>query len=147
MIPAERLDRMHERGRRPPRRHRTVDEAVERFRLLPPDTLAEPALLRHLAREGMVQRDGGWGVRFDPACYAERRPVDAWKLLDRITAPALIVHGERSPVLPREMAERLRDGLRQATRVEIPGAYHHLVLDRPDAFVVALRTFLETLPG
>src|SRR5262249_22092302 len=41
-IPAERLVQMKERGTRPPRLHPTVEVAMAAFRLLPPDTLADP---------------------------------------------------------------------------------------------------------
>jgi pimeloyl-ACP methyl ester carboxylesterase len=144
-IPAERLAQMKERGERPPRRHPTVEAAVAAFRLLPPETTADPALLAHLARAGVVWRDGAVSTRFDPACYAARLPVDGWPLLARITAPTLVVRGERSPILPRPMAERLVAELATARLVEIPGAYHHLVLDRPDTFVAELRRFLDGL--
>jgi pimeloyl-ACP methyl ester carboxylesterase len=36
-IPADRIEQMHARGRRPPRRHPTLEAAVGAFRLLPPD--------------------------------------------------------------------------------------------------------------
>ena len=117
------------------------------FRLLPPETTADPALLAHLARESVAWRDGTVSVRFDPACYAARVPVDGWRLLPRITAPALVIRGERSPILPRPMAERLCAELPAARLVEIPDAYHHLVLDRPDAFARELRGFLDGLDG
>ena len=65
----------------------------------------------------------------------------------RITAPTLVVRGERSPILPRPMAERLRAELPRARLVEIPDAHHHLVLDRPDAFARELRGFLDDLDG
>jgi pimeloyl-ACP methyl ester carboxylesterase len=141
-LPPERVDRMHARGRRPPRLHPSVEHAVQSFRLLPPDTTADPALLAHLAREGLAARDGGFKYRFDPACYGSREPVDNWPLLPRITAPTLVVRGEHSPVLPRDMAERMLGALPRASLVEIPGAYHHLVLDAPDAFNRALDDFL-----
>jgi pimeloyl-ACP methyl ester carboxylesterase len=144
-IPTERLAQMRERGTRPPRRHPTVDAAVAAFRLLPPDTVAEPAFLAHLARESVVARDGAVSLRFDPACYAAREPVDAWPLLSRITAPTLVVRGERSPILPRPMADRLRAEVPGARLVEIPDAYHHLVLDRPEPFALAVRSFLDEL--
>ena len=144
-IPADRLVQMKQRGARPPRRHPNVDAAVAAFRLLPPDTVAAPALLAHLARESVVGRDGSVSLRFDPACYAAREPVDAWPLLSRITAPTLVLRGERSPILPRPMADRLRAEVTGARLVEIPDAYHHLVLDRPGPFVLALRGFLEDL--
>jgi pimeloyl-ACP methyl ester carboxylesterase len=144
-IPAERLAQMKERGERPPRRHPTVEAAVARFRLLPPETTADPALLAHLARAGVAWRDGTVSTRFDPACYAARVPVDGWPLLARIAAPTLVVRGERSPILPRPMAERLVAELATARLIEIPDAYHHLVLDRPEAFVAELRRFLDGL--
>ena len=68
--------------------------------------------------------------------------MDAWPLLPRVTAPALIVRGARSPVLPREIAERIREVIPKASVVEIAGAYHHVVLDAPAAFNAALGEFL-----
>jgi hypothetical protein len=59
--------------------------------------MADPALLAHLGAEGVVERDGAWVYRFDPASNAGRQPVDAWTLLDRITAPTLIARGGLSP--------------------------------------------------
>jgi pimeloyl-ACP methyl ester carboxylesterase len=68
--------------------------------------------------------------------------VDAWPLLGRITAPTLIVRGELSPILPVAMAEQMREAVPDATLVEVAGAYHHLVLDQPEAFASALAAFL-----
>jgi pimeloyl-ACP methyl ester carboxylesterase len=144
-IPPERLAQMKERGERAPRRHPTLQAAVAAFRLLPPDTIADPALLAHLARESVAWRDGAVSLRFDPACYAARVPVDGWLLVPQVAAPALVVRGELSPILPRPMAERLRAELPAASLVEIREAYHHLVLDRPEAFVHELRAFLNGL--
>ncbi|HEV8471361.1 MAG TPA: alpha/beta hydrolase [Methylomirabilota bacterium] len=141
-LPPDRVQRMRERGQRPPRLHPTAEAAVASFRLLPRDTTADPALLGHLARVGLIQVNGGFKYRFDPACYANRKPVDCWPLLPRITAPTLVVRGERSPILPADMAARLRDSVPRAELVEIPGAYHHLTLDAPQAFSAALADFL-----
>ena len=142
LLPPDRIDRMRERGQRPPRLHASEDDAVRSFRLLPKETTAEPALLQHLARAGLVRTDGGYRYRFDPACYANRQPVDCWPLLPRITAPALIVRGELSPILPADMAARLGASIRRAEVAEIKGAYHHLTLDAPDAFAGVLDRFL-----
>jgi pimeloyl-ACP methyl ester carboxylesterase len=142
-IPAERLQTMHRRGDRGPMRHETLESALKSFRLLPRETVADPRLLDHLARAGITQRDGRFLYRFDPACNGRRRPTDGWALLDRITAPTLLVRGERSPILPREMAADMLARLPQARLVEIPGTYHHLVLDAPAAFARALEDFLD----
>ena len=87
LLPPDRIDRMRARGQRPPRLHPSEEEAVRSFRLLPKETTADPALLQHLARAGLIRTDGGYRYRFDPACYANRQPVDCWPLLPRITAP------------------------------------------------------------
>jgi pimeloyl-ACP methyl ester carboxylesterase len=146
-LPGDRLSRMHARGHRPPRHHPSLAAAVAAFRLLPADTIADPALLAHLAEVGTVRREQGWRLRFDPQCNGSRQPVDAWPLLPRITAPTLIVRGGRSPILPPDMAERMRKSIPRCSLVEIADAYHHLVLDRPAEFAAALRRFLEETLG
>ena len=146
-IPADRLDRLRRRGERTLRPYPSQEAAAQLFRLIPRETNADPSLLAHLGASGVVQRDGAWFYRFDPASNSGRRPVDAWTLLDRITAPTLIARGELSPVLPRDMADKLLASIRGATLVEIPASYHHLVLDNPTAFVRELDRFLiATLP-
>jgi pimeloyl-ACP methyl ester carboxylesterase len=142
-IPAERLQTMHRRGDRGPMRHETLESALRSFRLLPRETVADPRLLAHLAREGITEREGRFLYRFDPACNGRRRPTDGWALLERITAPTLLVRGEHSPILPREMATDMLARLPRARLVEIPGTYHHLVLDAPVAFAKVLDEFLS----
>ena len=141
-LPPERLNAMHHRGHRGPRRHETFASALASFRLLPRETTADPALLDHLGREGIAQRDGRFLYRFDPATSGERQPADAWPLLERITAPTLVVRGEHSPILPVPMAQDILKRVPRVRLVEIAGAYHHLVLDAPQAFAEALDPFL-----
>jgi pimeloyl-ACP methyl ester carboxylesterase len=144
-IPVERLHVMHARGLRIPRIHPTAEAAAATFKLLPRETTADPVLLAHMAAHAVAPRDGGWGWRFDPQTHGERRPVDAWPLLPRITAPTLVVRAALSPVLTEEMAQRVQAGIPRARLVTIPDAYHHLTLDQPQAFTEALAGFLATL--
>src|SRR6266545_2575758 len=90
----DRLDRLRRRGERTLRPYPTLEAAAQSFRLLPRETVADPAFLAHLGAAGVVERDGAWVYRFDPASNSGRRPVDAWSLLDRIAAPTLIARGE-----------------------------------------------------
>ena len=142
-IPVDRLAVMHRRGHRGPRRHATLESALASFRLLPRETVAEPALLAHLGRQGIVEREGGYQYRFDPQANGTRQPVDAWELLREITAPTLLVRGELSPILPPAMADEMLRRLRDARFTVIPGAHHHLVLDAPAPFSRALGRFLD----
>jgi len=145
-LPAERLQAMHRRGHRGPRRHESLDLALRSFRLLPAETLAAPDLLEHLGREGIAEREGKFLYRFDPQCNGARKPVDGWALLPDIKAPTLLVRGELSPIMPQEMAERMAAAIPNATLVTMLGVYHHLVLDAPDAFSRILDDFLRGLP-
>ena len=145
MIPTDRLDRLRRRGERTLRPYPSREAAAQSFRLVPRETNADPALLAHVGAAGVVERDGAWVYRFDPASNAERRPVDAWTLLDRITVPTLIARGELSPVLPRDMADKLRSAIRGASLVEILASYHHVTLDNPAGFVLELDRFLASL--
>jgi pimeloyl-ACP methyl ester carboxylesterase len=142
-LPPDRLARLRARGQRPLRRYPSRQAIVDAFRLLPPETTADPALLAHLATAGVVERPGGWTYRFDPACNHLRRPADAWPLLPRIVAPTLIVRGEHSPIMTSEVGERVASLVPRSTLVEIPGAHHHVVLDAPDAVATALDDFLK----
>src|SRR6185295_7697696 len=102
------------------------EAAAATFRLVPRETVADPALLQHLGASGVVEREGGWFYRFDPDANRLRGPADCWPLLARITAPMLVIRAELSPNLPREHTDRIQQLVPHSTVVEIPGAYHHV---------------------
>jgi len=142
-IPPERLAEWQAKRRaRPLRTYESAENAMARFRLIPPETVADPALLRHLARVGIIKRGGRWVYRFDPACDGTRQPIDAWPLIPTIQCPTLIVRGEKSSILTRRTGEEMAKEIPRAVLHEIPGAYHHVMLDRPAAFVSVLNRFL-----
>ena len=62
-----------------------------------------------------------------PGLLRRRKPADAWPLLPRITAPTLVVRGQRSPILPRGVGRATRRRDCHARLAEIPEAYHHLL--------------------
>ena len=49
-------------------------------------------------------------------------------------------------MLPPEHVARIRQLIPHSTVVEVPGAYHHVTLDAPEAVVAALDPFLTSLP-
>lgn len=144
-MPAERIALLRRRGEHTLRVYPSLDAVVASFRLVPRETVADPALLAHLARAGAVEREGGYVYRFDPDANRQRRPADLMPQLGRVASPALIVRGELSPILPVELAERMRAAIPDARVVEIPGAYHHLTLDKPAEFAAALAGFLDEI--
>jgi len=65
-----------------------------------------------------------------------------WEVVRAIQCPTLVVRGAESPILPREMAERMVGALRDGRLVEIPRAGHAVQEDNAPALVAAVREFL-----
>jgi pimeloyl-ACP methyl ester carboxylesterase len=138
----ERLRALQRRAPRPPTDFPSLAAALARFRLRPPETTASPSLIRQIGRGGVVRLPSGrWRYRFDPACEQTRMPVDCWALLPRITSPTLVVRGEHSTILDRNVAERMVKTLPSAELAEIPGAHHHVTFDDPRALADVIRTW------
>jgi pimeloyl-ACP methyl ester carboxylesterase len=67
---------------------------------------------------------------------------DWWGALRAITPPTLVLRGESSPILDRDVAERMAKELPHGRFVEIPRAVHTLHEDNPEAVLAALQDFL-----
>jgi pimeloyl-ACP methyl ester carboxylesterase len=140
----DRLRALQRRAPRTPTEFPTLAAALARFRLRPPETIAPAALLRTIARHGLVRLPSGrWRYRFDPACEQTRMPVDCWPLLPRITSPTLVVRGEYSTILEREVGRRMVKAIPSAALEEIPGAHHHVTFDAPRALADCILAWLS----
>jgi pimeloyl-ACP methyl ester carboxylesterase len=143
----ERLRAFQRRAPRPQTEFPSLGAALARFRLRPPETIAPPGLLRALARRGVTRLPSGrWRYRFDPACERTRVPVDGWPLLPGIAVPTLVVRGEHSRILDRDVALRMTKALPRGTLEEIAGAHHHVTLDAPRALADCLLAWLDSRP-
>ncbi|MFF4085701.1 3-oxoadipate enol-lactonase [Streptomyces nigra] len=82
----------------------------------------------------------------DPASYAAccdaLAAFDLRDLLDRITAPTLLVAGRADPATPPAHLREIADAVPGAALVEIPGASHLAPAERPEAVLTALRAHL-----
>lgn len=131
--------RLRER-RRPHRVHPTVEEAVARFRTLPPQDVVLPYVRDHVARGSLRAVEGGWSWAFDPDFFGTRLRLR--DLLPGAAAPLTLLrceHGLVSAAMAEEMAGLVRGGM---PVVELPDAGHHPMLDQPLALVAVLRTLL-----
>jgi esterase len=90
------------------------------------------------------QPDGRLEWAWHPSVKALRSTVevDWWGLLRSIPVPTLVLRGEESPILDRDVAEKMARELPKGAFVEIPRAVHTLHEDNPDAVLAALRSFL-----
>ncbi len=129
----------------------SAEEAIARFRLLPGDTVVAPELLRTLAEHAIRPLpDGGFTWRFAPDMQGEMpRPLGAEEFA-RIRCPVLLINGELSPIAARvspEQAMGMFTAARSRAVERIPGAYHHVFLDQPEAFNRVLLRHLHALEG
>ena len=65
----------------------------------------------------------------------------------RITAPTLLIAGEKDPLAPPKTMERMQQQIAGSRLVVLPGAGHLAHLEYPAAFNAALVPFLRGLPG
>ena len=136
------------RASRPHRVYATVEEAVDRFRLAPPQPCANRYILDYIARHSLKEVPNpeggmGWTWKFDPAIW---RRFDIGDMSARLAATRCriaIMRGEFSALLPPEIGDYMFTLLgRAAPVIEIPQAHHHVMLDQPLPFVAALRALL-----
>jgi 3-oxoadipate enol-lactonase len=63
--------------------------------------------------------------------------------VERIEAPALVVHGTEDVIVPVENGRRLAARLPNAEYLELEGAGHNLPLEDPGRFAEIVLSFLE----
>lgn len=126
----------------PPKLYPTVDQAVGRFRLVPPQDTAEPFVLDHIARTSLKQVDGGWSWKFDNLRMGResRRSLEAMNPNCRL-AYFRCEHGIVTDELLAQLGEQFGP---DATIVELPVSGHHPMIDQPLAVVTAVRTVLAS---
>jgi pimeloyl-ACP methyl ester carboxylesterase len=120
----------------------TRAEAVRRFQFLPAPSRVHEALRAAIAEHSVREEPGGrFGFRFDPRWFGvpDRERADP----RRVLAPTLIVRGAESSLLTAAGAAELAGEIPNSRLVEIPGAGHHVQLDRPDACLAAIEPFLR----
>lgn len=71
--------------------------------------------------------------------------TDPTTILNRITAPTLLIWGDHDPVVPRSDQDSILNGIRGARLVVYPGAGHGVHLEQPDRLVNDLANFVAYL--
>lgn len=96
----------------------------------------------------MRTSDGKWTFRFDralretPSLISPPDPEAGWRSVADISVPTLLVRGEESDVVTSESRDRMVAAIPGCRLIEVPGAGHNVVGERPQAFLDAVRTFL-----
>jgi pimeloyl-ACP methyl ester carboxylesterase len=96
-------------------------------------------------------RRGSYIGRFEPEplyrLYRALFSTQTGDALRAIAVPTLVISGQLDSVVPPAHSRRLAQAIPGARYVEIPGALHNPMDERPERFERALRGFLETPAG
>jgi len=123
------------------RSYPTREEAIDRYRFLPPSERAAESLRRSIAEHSVRElADGRFGFKFDSRWFA--LPGRSAPDVTSVRCPTLVVRGVESSLLTRAGAESLVRELPCARLVEVAGAGHHVQLDRPEALLGEIGHFL-----
>ena len=139
----------------PPRRSRgnrayaSLDAALARFRLAPPQPCENHYIADYIARHSLKETENeagqkGWVWKFDPAMLInfEFHKMSTNMLTD-VHCPVALMRGADSVLVSDRIWDymrSLRDGM---DMVSIPAAQHHVMLDQPLAFIDAVKDQLS----
>lgn len=143
--PVRRPDPEEEEGARGkafrnPKVYPDVATALEHFRTVPDQPSSLPYVIDHVARHSLLHADAGWTWKFDPVIFRRSTPRATRELLADVKCRVALFRAEHGLVTP-DIGEYMYELLgRNAPVIEIPEAYHHMMLDQPLSLVTGLRT-------
>ncbi|MDO7842085.1 alpha/beta fold hydrolase [Sphingomonas immobilis] len=132
----------------PPKRlYATREEAMERFRLIPPGAWPNPLVLKYIAHHSVRETAEGWTWKFDEdAATSLNAEAHAYRAdLFGITVPTDVIYGAESEIMtPERRAMAAEIAVDCGIPVEIPCTHHHIMIEQPVALAAALDALLAT---
>mgnify|MGYP000919829232 CR=1 FL=1 len=128
-----------------PRVYESRDQALERFRTVPPQENYLPYVMHHVARRSLREVEGGWSWKFHhnlfDAFTGSIRAV-ALPYLPEVRCRFALLRAENG-LVTEDIGESMYEMLgRNAPVVELPSAGHHPMLDEPLVLTTAIRALL-----
>jgi len=138
---------------RPARVYPTLEAALARFRLMPPQPAGNPFIADFIARRSLKEApmpDGsgqGWTWRFDPNMWAK---LDRGGMMQQqaaaaprgVRTPLVHIYGAKSRIVEHRKAGAPSPFPPGMIEIEIPDSHHHVMIDQPLALVATLRALL-----
>jgi pimeloyl-ACP methyl ester carboxylesterase len=128
-----------------PRTYPSVEDALARFRTVPPQEHYLDYVIDHVARRSLKPVEGGWQWKFDRRIFEQfgggMRGI-ALPYLEAVRCRFALLRSECGLVTP-DIGGSMYEALgRVAPVIELPEAGHHAMLDQPLLLLTALRTLL-----
>lgn len=127
---------------RAPKVYPDVETALAHFRTVPDQPSSLPWILDYVGRHSLRRVEDGWTWKFDPVIFRRETPRATRELLPHVRCRVALFRAENGLVTP-DIGEEMYELMgRVAPVIEIPEAYHHMMLDQPLLLVTGLRTLL-----
>jgi pimeloyl-ACP methyl ester carboxylesterase len=119
-----------------------LETARARFRLMPNEGEIAPETLAAIAEKSLGQTaEGRWTMKFDRESFVGSDGIDVLAAIARVRDPLLLIRAEHSRIMTTEAAGRAVEFNPNARLLTIPGAHHHVILERPAAVARAIEEF------
>ena len=138
----------------PNRVYPTLEQALTRFRFMPPQKPGSLFVADFIARKSLKRApmpDGsgeGWTWKFDPGLWSklDRSAMD--HASNEHAAPMAHIYGSDSNIMKRHPGSSGSSMIPKGSpQVVIPDSEHHIMVDQPLALVAAMRALLTVWPG
>ena len=130
---------------RPKRYFPDKETITGRFRLVPEQPRVNEFLLDHVAAYSVLEEEQGWTWKFDIGARGAahfQEPLGDY--VRNMPCRKALIYGAQSAMMTPEVVGHMKSLLGPEDPViAIPGAHHHLTVDQPIAFIVALRSLLS----
>jgi pimeloyl-ACP methyl ester carboxylesterase len=138
----EAVEGAHGKSFRNPKVYPDVETALRHFRTVPDQPSSLPFVIDYVARRSLIEQAHGFTWKFDPVIFRRETPRASHELLPQVKCRVALFRSEHGLVTP-DIGEYMYELLgRNAPVIEIPEAYHHMMLDQPLLLVTGLRTLL-----
>lgn len=117
------------------------EAALARFRTVPDQPVLLPYVVDHIKQHSVREVPGGWSWKFDPTFFSNLGEFQP-EVLAGVSCRVAILRAEFGLLTPDIGAHMYELLGRTAPVIEIPLAYHHVMLDQPIALVTAVRSLL-----
>lgn len=125
-----------------PKIYPDIESALERYRTVPDQPSSLPYVMDYVSRHSLLEVEGGYTWSFDPTIFQKITPRATQDELPRVKTRVALFRAENG-LVTEDIGEYMYELLgRVAPVIEIPEAYHHIMLDQPLLLVTGLRTLL-----
>ena len=127
---------------RNPKTYPDTATAIRKFRTVPDQPSSEPWILDYVARHSLCRVAEGWTWKFDPRVFGNLQSRRRPEILRGITCRVALFRAENG-LVTKDIGAFMYEQLgRVAPVIEVPEAYHHIMLDQPLALVTGLSALL-----